>query len=69
MDLTTTECRGRLEVDQPKVGPKGESRPGKVEKDCRKAAPKEEQDWEICESKAWERPNQIARILTDSQRA
>jgi hypothetical protein len=24
---------------------------GEVKKDCRKAAPKEEQDWEICESK------------------
>ncbi len=66
----TTENRGRFEVEQPKVGPKGESRPwvrsrteslgglkeeqpevgpkgaasGAMQvKDCREAAPKEEQ--------------------------
>ena len=42
------ETLGKVEIDQPQVGPKGESRPsGKVEIDCRKAAPKEEQVGEI----------------------
>jgi len=68
--MGTTENRGRFEVEQPKVGPKGESRPwgrsrtesldglkeeqpevgpkgaasGAMQvKDCREAAPKEEQ--------------------------
>ena len=50
------ERRGRREMEQPKVGPKGESRPsGKVEIDCRKAAPKEEQVGRACESTERER--------------
>ena len=84
--MGTTENRGRFEVEQPKVGPKGESRPwgrsrteslgglkeeqpevgpkgaasGAMQvKDCREAAPKEEQVGKTCESNERERTSQM----------
>ena len=60
MGISRIERRGRREIEQPKVGPKGESRPlGKVEIDCRKAAPKEEQVGRACESTERERTSQF----------
>ncbi len=41
--MGTTENRGRFEVKQPKVGPKGAASGAMQVKDCREAAPKEEQ--------------------------
>jgi hypothetical protein len=58
--ISRIERRGRREIEQPKVGPKGESRPsGKVEIDCRKVAPKEELVGRPCESTERERTSQL----------
>jgi hypothetical protein len=42
---------------------------GKVEIDCRKAAPKEEQNWEICESNERERTSQKLKAEVEKQKA
>jgi hypothetical protein len=46
-----TRRRGKLRGRLLKAARRVNRDLGEVKKDCRKAAPKEEQDWEICESK------------------
>ena len=54
-----TARRGGLKEEQSEVGPKGAASGAMQGKDCREAVPKEEQVWETCESKEWERVNQM----------
>ena len=56
---------GGLKEEQPEVGPKGAASGAMQVKDCREAAPKEEQGGKPCESNERERTSQITPINTD----